>query len=161
MRKGRAPAGLLLIEVGHGREEGGSSDFSESLHWSTIDELLSFLKKQGLECLRKQPIDFPAGGKISSCKRLASFDLSVTPFFSIPRPWALGPASIDSLFPCIDPLGTGTSLFNSRKELFSPKTALALACLWNFFLISRFFRAAHFFLDTQYIVLDNVYRYNI
>jgi len=55
--------GLLMIEVGRGREEGGSSGFYESLHWSTIDELLSFLKNYGFECLRRQPIDFPVGGE--------------------------------------------------------------------------------------------------
>ncbi|MCX5918163.1 MAG: class I SAM-dependent methyltransferase [Deltaproteobacteria bacterium] len=55
--------GLLVIEVGRGREEGGSSGFYESLHWSTIEELLSFLKNYGLGCLLRQPIDFPVGGE--------------------------------------------------------------------------------------------------
>jgi SAM-dependent methyltransferase len=55
--------GLLVIEVGRGREEGGSSGFYESFHWSTIEELLSFLKNYGFECLRRQPIDFPVGGE--------------------------------------------------------------------------------------------------
>jgi len=55
--------GLLVIEVGRGREEGGSSGFYESLHWSTIEELLSFLKNHGFECLLRQPIDFPVGGE--------------------------------------------------------------------------------------------------
>jgi len=55
--------GLLVIEVGRGRKEGGSSGFYESLHWSTIDELLSFLKNYGFECLRRQSIDFPMGGE--------------------------------------------------------------------------------------------------
>jgi len=55
--------GLLVIEVGRGREEGGSSGFYESLHWSTIEELLSFLKNYGFGCLLRQPIDFPVGGE--------------------------------------------------------------------------------------------------
>jgi SAM-dependent methyltransferase len=55
--------GLLVIEVARGREEGGSSGFYESLHWSTIDELISFLKNQGFDCLLRQPIDFPLGGE--------------------------------------------------------------------------------------------------
>jgi SAM-dependent methyltransferase len=55
--------GLLVIEVGRGRKEGGSSGFYESLHWATIDELLSFLKNHGFDSLLRQPIDFPVGGE--------------------------------------------------------------------------------------------------
>jgi len=35
----------------------------KAIRWPTIDELLSFLKNYGFECLRRQPIDFPVGGE--------------------------------------------------------------------------------------------------
>jgi SAM-dependent methyltransferase len=55
--------GLLVIEVGRGREEGGSSGFYESLHWSSIDDLIRFLQNHGFNCLLRQPIDFPVRGE--------------------------------------------------------------------------------------------------
>ena len=57
------PGGLLVTEVIRGTEEGGCSGFYGSFHWSTIDELLSFLKSHGFECLLRQPIDFPLEGE--------------------------------------------------------------------------------------------------
>jgi len=57
------PGALLVIEVGRGREEGGSSGFYESLHWSTIDELIRYFQNRGFDCLLRQPIDFPVTGE--------------------------------------------------------------------------------------------------
>ncbi len=57
------PGGLLVIEVGRGREEGGSSGFYESLHWSTIDELVRYFQNRGFDCLLRHLIDFPVGGE--------------------------------------------------------------------------------------------------
>lgn len=57
------PAGILLLEVQKGREEGRTPGFYESFWWSTLDDLIALLRTYHLHLVNRLPFDYPWTGE--------------------------------------------------------------------------------------------------
>lgn len=64
VRRVLKPDGVFLVDAVRGEAEGGPGlGAYESLAWATVDELVAALEREGLVCLKRQPITAPWAGE--------------------------------------------------------------------------------------------------
>lgn len=58
------PRGLMIIEAGPGRDQGGHPGFFESFFWNSLDELMRPFELAGFKITLRRPITYPWPGEM-------------------------------------------------------------------------------------------------